>query len=77
PKPAIHAVNILRQHGEQMLRGRLTNLRTKAELAEVAKHSALRLTGTAAKKSASREEIVEGIVAAALQYDRQRESVSS
>ncbi|MEL7544882.1 MAG: hypothetical protein AAGJ70_14045 [Pseudomonadota bacterium] len=74
--PAIHAVNILRQHGEQMLRGRLSNLRTKAELAAVAKNSALRLTGPAAKKSASREEIVEGIVIAAQQYDSQRESVA-
>ncbi|MEL6289773.1 MAG: hypothetical protein AAFQ42_10305 [Pseudomonadota bacterium] len=74
-RPTIHAVNVLRQHGETMLRGRLSNLRTKAELGAVARASGLRLTGAAARKSASREDLVDGIVTAAIQYDRQRESV--
>lgn len=73
--PDIHAINILRKHGEQMLRGRLSNLRTKADLAQVAKRSGLRLTGKAAKKSATRPDLIDGIVEAAIQYDRQRESV--
>ncbi len=72
--PDVHAVNILRQHGEQMLRGRLSNLRTKADLLAVAKRSGLRLTGTAAKKNASRPDIIDGIVIAAHHYDSQREA---
>lgn len=67
-----HAVNILRQHGEAMLRGRLSAIRTKTDLTSVAKRSGLRLTGKAAQKSASRDDLIEGIVAAAQQYDSQR-----
>ncbi|MGI9406857.1 MAG: hypothetical protein ACR2O4_10850, partial [Hyphomicrobiaceae bacterium] len=65
-------VNILRQHGENMLRGRLSSLRSKSELTQVAKRSGLRLTGKAARKSASRNDLIEGIVAAAQHYDSQR-----
>lgn len=72
--PDIHAVNILRQHGEQMLRGRLSNLRTKTDLTRVAKRSGLRLTGKAAQKSATRPDLIDGIVTAAKQYDSQREA---
>ncbi|MGI9404743.1 MAG: hypothetical protein ACR2O4_00100 [Hyphomicrobiaceae bacterium] len=69
-----HAVNILRQHGENMLRGRLSNLRTKTQLTQVARRSGLRLTGKAAQKSASRNDLIEGIVDAARHYDTQREA---
>lgn len=70
----VHAVNILRQHGEQMLRGRLSNIRTKTDLSQVAKRSGLRLTGKAAQKSATRTDLIDGIIDAAKQYDSQREA---
>ena len=67
-----HAVKILRSHGEAMLRGRLSSLRTKAELREVARRSGLKLTGKAAAKSASLAIIIDGIVEAAKTYQAQR-----
>ncbi len=67
-----HAVKILRNHGEAMLRGRLSSLRTKAELREVARRSGLKLTGPAARKTASLAIIVSGIVEAAQTYQAQR-----
>ena len=67
-----HAVNILRNHGEAMLRGRLSSLRTKADLKHVAKRSGLKLTGKALKKSASLIDIIDGIVEAAQHYVAQR-----
>ena len=67
-----HAVNILRNHGEAMLRGRLSSLRTKAELRQVAKRSGLRLTGKAARKSAAMTDLIDGIADAALHYVAQR-----
>lgn len=70
--PDLHAVNVLRQHGERMLRGRLSQLRTKADLLGVARRSGLRLTGKSAQKSATRPDLIDGIVEAAQQYDRQR-----
>ena len=74
--PDIHAVNLLRQHGAKMLRGRLSRVRTKAALQAIARRSGLRLTGKATQKSASRDELIDGIVAAAEQYVSQRESVA-
>ena len=67
-----HAVKILRAHGEAMLRGRLSSLRTKAELREVARRSGLKLSGPAAAKSASLALIISGIVDAAKTYQAQR-----
>ena len=67
-----HAVNILRNHGEAMLRGRLSSLRTKSELKEIAKRSGLRLTGKAALKSAAMSDLIDGIVDAAQHYVEQR-----
>lgn len=67
-----HAVNILRNHGAAMLRGRLSSLRTKAELREVTRRSGLKLTGKALGKNATMSEIIEGVVAAAEQYIAQR-----
>jgi len=69
---AYHAINILRNHGESMLRGRLSSIRTKAQLKQVAKRSGLRLTGKAARASASMAQIVDGIVEAAKTYEAQR-----
>ena len=67
-----HAVNILRNHGEAMLRGRLSSLRTKAELKEVAKRSGLKLTGKALRKSATMADLIDGIALAARHYVAQR-----
>ncbi len=67
-----HAVNILRNHGAAMLRGRLSSLRTKAELRAVAKRSGLKLTGKAIAKNASMSDIVDGILTAAEHYVAQR-----
>jgi len=67
-----HAVNILRNHGTAMLRGRLSSLRTKSELTQVAKRSGLRLTGKAARKTAAMTDIIDGIVDAAEHYVAQR-----
>ena len=67
-----HAVNILRNHGEAMLRGRLSSLRTKAELKQVAKRSGLKLTGKGLRKTASLIDIIDGIVEAAQHYVAQR-----
>lgn len=67
-----HAVKILRNHGEAMLRGRLGTLRKKTNLREVATRSGLRLTGRAARANASMSEIIDGIVEAAQHYEAQR-----
>ena len=67
-----HAVNILRNHGEAMLRGRLSSLRTKAELRQVAKRSGLRLTGKATRKTATMADLIDGITLAAQHYVAQR-----
>lgn len=69
-----HAVNILRNHGAALLRGRLSSLRTKAELREIAKRSGLKLTGKALGKNAGMSDIVDGIVSAAEQYVGQRDA---
>lgn len=69
---AYHAINILRNHGESMLRGRLSSIRTKAQLKQVARRSGLRLTGKAARASASMAQIIDGIVEAAKTYEAQR-----
>lgn len=66
-----HAVVILRSYDEGVLRGRLNTL-TKEKLRKVASFSGLVLTGISAKKTATKEEIIEGIVAAAKQYIAQR-----
>jgi|GEM_PF-1458782 len=69
---AYHAINILHSHGESMLRGRLSSIRTKAQLRQIARRSGLRLTGPAARPSASMAQIVDGIVEAAKTYEAQR-----
>jgi hypothetical protein len=67
-----HAVNILRGHGENVLRGKLEQVRSKDNLRAIAKVSSLTLEGAAAKRNASLAEIIEGIIAAAKHYDKQR-----
>ncbi len=67
-----HAVNVLRAHGENVLRGKLEQIRSKENLRAIAKSSSLTLEGAAAKRNASLSELAEGIVAAAKHYDGQR-----
>jgi hypothetical protein len=67
-----HAVNILRAHGENVLRGKLEQVRSKENLRAIAKISSLTLEGAAAKRNATLADIIEGIIAAAKHYDKQR-----
>ena len=72
-----HAIKILRAHGEAMLRGRLSSIRTKAQLKQIARRSGLKLIGPAARGSASIAQIVDGIVEAAKTYEAQRAAASN
>jgi hypothetical protein len=73
----LHAVNILRLHGEAVLRGKLEQIRPLEGLRAVARASGLVLTGDAAKPKASREGLINGIIAAAKHYDAQRSTASA
>jgi hypothetical protein len=68
----VHAVNILRLHGEPALRGKLEQIKAADALRSVATASGLVLSGSAAKARASRAELIDGIIAAAKHYDAQR-----
>jgi hypothetical protein len=68
----LHAVNILRLHGESALRGRLEQVRAVEDLRSVAKASGLVLGGGAGKARPSRAELIAAIVEAAKHYDAQR-----
>jgi len=74
---AIHAINILRQHGEAALRGRLEQVRTAAELRATAAASGLVLSPAAARARCTRAELIDEIVAAARHYDAQRSAASA
>jgi hypothetical protein len=67
-----HAVNVLRSHGEAALRGRLEQIRASGQLRSIASASGLLLSGGASRPKASRNELIEGILAAAKHYDAQR-----
>jgi hypothetical protein len=73
----LHAVNILRLHGEPVLRGKLEQIRPLEDLKAVARASGLVLAGEAAKPKASREELINGIIAAAKHYDAQRSTATA
>lgn len=72
-----HAINILRIHGENMLRGRLETIRKREDLRAVARASGVVLDGAAARKDARLEDLVEGIVRGAKHYDAQRTGASA
>jgi hypothetical protein len=74
---ALHAINLLRVHGENVLRGKLEQVKAAENLRAVARHSGLVLAGEAAKPRASRGQLIEGIVAAAKHYDAQRTEASA
>jgi hypothetical protein len=73
----VHAVNILRQHGEAALYGRLDEIRSIADLRSVALASGLVLSGRALKRRSSRGELIAAIVAAAKHYEAQRSAASA
>jgi hypothetical protein len=76
PSP-YHAVNILRQHGEAALRGKLEEVRGVEDLRCVAKASGLVLSAGSDKPRASRAELIAGIVEAAKHYDAQRRAATA
>ena len=67
-----HAINILRAHGEDVLRGKLEQVRATADLRSVAVYSGLVLSGHASSSRATRDDLIDGIVAAAKHYVAQR-----
>ena len=67
-----HAINFLRAHGEDALRGKLEQVKATADLKSVAMFSGLVLSGSASNSRATREVLIDGIVAAAKHYVAQR-----
>ena len=72
-----HAVNILRLHGESVLRGKLEQVKAVEDLKAVARTSGLVLSGRACQARPSRADLISGIVAAAKHYDAQRSAACS
>jgi hypothetical protein len=72
-----HAVNILRQHGEAALRGKLEEVKAADDLKSVARASGLVLTGDALKGRPSRAQLISAIVDAAKHYDAQRAAATA
>jgi hypothetical protein len=68
----LHAINILRLHGEAALRGKLEQVKAVEDLKAVAKSSGLVLSGSAAKTRPLRSQLITGIIEAAKHYDAQR-----
>src|SRR5262245_29211495 len=54
----IHAINILRLHGESALRGKLEGVKAIADLQSVARASGLVLSGNALKARPSRADLI-------------------
>ncbi|MET0195094.1 MAG: hypothetical protein ABW200_17170 [Hyphomicrobiaceae bacterium] len=73
----LHAINVLRTHGENVLRGKLEQIKAVEDLRAVARFSGLLLTGPAARPRAKRGDLIEGIIAAAKHYDAQRSTAST
>ena len=68
---------MLRTHGENVLRGKLEQIKAVEDLRAVARLSGLLLTGPAARPKAKRGDLIEGIIAAAKHYDAQRSTASA
>ena len=73
----IHAVNMLRTHGEAALRGKLEQIKAVDDLKSVATASGLVLAGDAGKMRAGRAELITGIIEAAKHYDAQRTAATA
>jgi hypothetical protein len=69
-----HPVKILREHGEDMLRGKLLRLNNREKLRSVAKAANLTLGPQVYRARATVADVVEAIVTAAAGYDRQRKA---
>jgi hypothetical protein len=72
-----HAVNILRSHGEDALRGKLEQVKAVEDLKSIAKASGLVLSGTACNARPLRADVINAIIAAAKHYDAQRRTALS
>ena len=68
----VHAINILRLHGESALRGKLEQIKATADLKAVARASGLVLPASTSKAKPSRTELISEIIQAAKHYDAQR-----
>ena len=77
PASELHAVNVLRLHGEGALRGKLEQVKAVEDLKSLAKASGLVLSGCAAKARPSRTELIEGIIDAAKTYDELRSAATA
>jgi hypothetical protein len=75
--PDLHAVNVLRLHGEGALRGRLEQVKAVEDLRSVAKASGLVLSGNAARPRPSRTDLIQGIIDAAKHYDELRSAATA
>jgi hypothetical protein len=73
----LHAVNLLRLHGESALRGKLEQIKAVEDLKTVAKASGLVLSADTGKARPSRVELITGIVEAAKHYDAQRRAATA
>jgi hypothetical protein len=74
---AVHAVNILRLHGESALRGKLEQIKATADLKAVARASGLVLPPSTSRARPSRTELITAIIEAAKHYDAQRSAASA
>jgi hypothetical protein len=72
----LHAVNILRLHGEPALRGRLEQVKSIEDLRCVARASGLVLSAGTDRARATRAELIAGIIEAARHYDAQRSAAA-
>jgi hypothetical protein len=73
----LHAINVLRAYGENVLRGKLEQIKAVEDLRAVARFSGLLLTGPAARPKATRGDTIDAIIAAAKHYDAQRSTASA
>jgi hypothetical protein len=73
----VHAVNILRLHGESALRGRLEQIKAIADLKAVARTSGLVLPISRSKSRQSRTELITEIIEAAKHYDAERSAATA
>jgi hypothetical protein len=73
----LHAVNILRLHGEAALLGKLEQVRAVEQLRAVALASGLVLAGSAGRARPSRAQLIRGIIDAAKHYDAQRSAATA
>jgi len=73
----LHAINILRLHGESALRGKLEEVKAIADLRSVARASGLVLSGNALKGHPTRADLIAAIIAAAKHYDAQRSAATA